>query len=69
MYSGVELIVDVRTSEATGDIVATITEKHTALLHLNYVKEGVRQLVNAFKTCVRLRDKLVIHRQYAFAMQ
>jgi hypothetical protein len=51
----------------TGE-VALVTEEYSTTCVLSYVSEALNIMASSFKQCVRLRDKLTIHRSYCSAL-
>ena len=48
--------------------VALVTDQSSTTCALDHVSNAMVQMTAAFKQCVRLRDKLSIHRSYCFSM-
>jgi hypothetical protein len=44
--------------------VGYISEQYTTVCRVDFLSEALKDMTSAFKRCVRLRDKLQLHRQY-----
>lgn len=44
--------------------IGKVGEKHTTTCKVSYLWKFLQHMTNAFKLCLRLRDKLLVHQQF-----